>query len=85
MAHNDINIAMREGQETPPKPIYAFRTDIIHLGSTAVTDNRTGNQMVSSMIYKIRKGEAPDELKGKGVICYKGSNPRTIESVHAAS
>jgi len=35
--------------------------------------------MVSSMGYIIRVGEAPEGLKGKGVICYKGSK---IKSVH---
>ena len=82
MAHNDIIKAKREGVEPPPKPIYAFRADIVHLGSTGVTDKRTGKQMVSSIAYKIREGEAPEGLKGKGVICYKGSKPRTIKSVH---
>ena len=84
MANNDIFRAKREGVEPPPKPIYAFRADIVHLGSTGVTDNRTGKQMVSSILYRIREGEAPEGLKGKGVICYKGSNPRTIKSVHVA-
>lgn len=84
MAHNDVIKAKREGVEPPPKPIYAFRADIVHLGSTGVTDNRTGKQVVSSIAYKIREGEAPEGLKGKGVICYKGSNPRTIKSIHVA-
>ena len=73
-----------DGLEPPPKPIYMLRADIVHLGSTGVSDNRTGKQMVKSLSYTIREGEAPEGLKGKGVICYKGSNPRTIKSIHVS-
>lgn len=73
-----------DGLEPPPKPIYSLRADIVHLGSTGVSDNRTGKQMVKSLSYTIREGEAPKGLKGKGVICYKGSSPRTIKSIHVA-
>lgn len=73
-----------DGLEAPPKPIYSLRADIVHLGSTGVTDNRTGKQVVSSIAFTIREGEAPAGLKGKGLICYKGSNPRTIKSIHVA-
>ena len=76
--------ANRDGLETLPKPIYSLRADIVHLGSTGAIDNRTGKQVVKSMSYTIREGEAPEGLKGKGVICYEGSNPRTIKSVHVA-
>ena len=83
MALGDINVAKRDGVEPPPKPIYALRADIVHLGSTGVTNNRTGKQVVRSTYYRIRDGEAPEGLKGKGVICYKGSkSTRTIKSVH---
>jgi len=69
-------------EEIPPKPIYLFRADVVHLGSTGVTNNKNGKQLVKSVAYKIREGEAPEGLKGKGLICYKGSNPRTIKSIH---
>jgi len=74
--------ADRDGTDLPPKPIYKLRADFVHLGSTGVSDNRTGKQIVKSIFYTIREGEAPEGLKGKGVICYKGSKPRTIKSVH---
>ncbi len=74
----------RKGQKRLPKPIYSFQADIVHLGSTGVMNNKTGKQVVKSLSYPIREGEAPEGLKGKGLICYKGSNPRTIKSIHFA-
>lgn len=84
ISQNDKIKARRDGTDLPPKPIYMLRAEIVHLGSTGVRDNRTGKQMVKSLSYPIREGDAPKGLKGKGVICYKGDSPRVIKSVHFA-
>jgi len=69
----------------PPAPLYALRAEVVHLGSTGVTDNRTGKQMVKSMSYTIREGEAPPNALGKEVLaCYNDSKPRKIKSIFVA-